>query len=193
MATVRKDTEAFGPSVTTILVVVILGASTILLTWRAKVLEATLERDSESPALIDKRAPDFAASALNGRIVSLADFRGKQSVVVTFWASWCLPCRMELPTLAEFYRNNHSASSNFEILAVSIDEDPKSVRDFTAAQKLQLPVLLDPQRKIDDAYEVDTIPTTFIIDKDGKIAYGRVGYDMNLEYSLSRELRIDEK
>jgi hypothetical protein len=70
-----KDTEVsvrLGLSVRTILVIAVLAASTVLLTWRARVLETSLERDSESPVLVDKRAPDFSASTLDGRIVSSA-------------------------------------------------------------------------------------------------------------------------
>lgn len=177
----------------TILGIAVLAAFTILITWRARVLETTLERESEQPALVDKLAPDFSASTLDGRKVSLADFRGQKKVVVSFWASWCGPCRMEMPALTKFYRSNHTASSDFEILAVSIDEDPKAVNDFATAQKLNFPVLLDPQQKMASAYDVDGIPTMFVIDKDGKITYGHVGFDMSMEYWLARELGIKEK
>ncbi len=166
---------------------------TILITWRARVLEKTLEHQAGEPALVQKAAPDFSAYTLDGRTVSLADFRGQKKVVVSFWATWCGPCRLEMPTLVKFYADNHSASSDFEILAVSIDEDPKSVTDFAAAQKLNFPVLLDPTQKVANAYGVDGIPTTFVIDQSGKIVYGRAGYDMAMEYQLAHVLGIKEK
>jgi peroxiredoxin len=191
-----KDAEASvrtGLSVKTILVIAVLAAFTTLITWRARVLETTLERESEQPVLVDKLAPDFSASTLDGRTVSLADFRGQKRVVVSFWASWCGPCRLEMPALIKFYRNNHSASSDFEILAVSIDEDPKDAADFATAQKLNFPVVLDSKKKMANAFEVDGIPTMFIVEKDGKITYGRVGYDMAMEYQLAGRLGIKEK
>ena len=182
-----------GLSVRFIVGVTALAAFTILITWRARVLETTLESESEQPALVDKPAPDFSASTLDGRTVSLADFRGQKKVLVSFWASWCGPCRMEMPGLVKFYQSNHRASSDFEILAVSIDEDTKDAADFATAQKLNFPVLLDPKGKVAKAYEVDSIPTMFVIDKDGKISYGRIGYDSTMEYRLAHELGIKEK
>jgi peroxiredoxin len=182
-----------GLSAKVIAGIVVLAACTILLTWRARVVEKTLEQENEQPALVEQRAPDFSASTLDGQTVSLADFRGKKKVVVSFWASWCGPCRMEMPGLVKFYHDHHSASSDFEILAVSIDEDPKDASDFATAQKLNFPVLLDPKQKIADSYQVDGIPTMFVIDKDGKITHGHIGFDMAMEYRLAQELGINDK
>jgi peroxiredoxin len=176
-----------------ILGLALLAILTVLLTWRASILETTLERESEQPELVDKQAPDFSAQTLDGRIVSLADFRGQKKVVVTFWASWCGPCRLEMPTLIEFYKTNHTDSSDFEILAVSIDDDPKEAADFATAMKLNFPVLLDSGKHIASAYGVDGIPTMFLIDKNGKVTYGRAGYDATMEYRLGNELGIKPK
>lgn len=182
-----------GISVRTILGIVVLVAFTILMTWRARVLEKNLESEGETPALVEKPAPDFSAQTLEGRTVSLADYRGQKKVVVTFWASWCGPCRMEMPGLIRFYKKNHSDSSDFEILAVSIDEDTKEAADFAAKQKLNFPVLLDPRRKVANAYEVEGIPTMFVIDKDGRITHGYVGYNRALELRLTSDLGIKIK
>lgn len=176
-----------------ILGIVVLAVLTVLLTWRASVLEATLERESEQPELVDKQAPDFSASTLDGRTVSLADFRGQKKVVVTFWASWCGPCRLEMPTLIQFYKTNHTDASDFEILAVSIDDAPKEAADFASAMKLNFPVLFDSGKRIANAYGVEGIPTMFVIDKAGKVIYGRAGYDAAMQYQLSRELDIKDK
>ncbi len=173
--------------------VALLAGFTILITWRARVLEETLERQSGEPALVNHAAPEFSALALDGRTVSLKDFRGQKKVVVSFWASWCGPCRLEMPGLIEFYKRNHNDASEFELLAISIDEDPHDVTAFAAAQKLNFPVLLDPKQKIAEAYQVDGIPTMFVIDKDGKITHGQVGYDLSMSYWLPRELGIKEK
>ena len=83
--------------------------------------------------------------------------------------------------------------SDFEILAVSIDDDPKDASDFATAQKLNFPVLLDPLQKMANAYEVEGIPTMFVIDKDGKVIYGQEGFSMGMEYQLARELGIKLK
>lgn len=179
-----------GLPVKTILLIAVLAAFSILITWRARTLEISLEHDSEQPALVEKPAPDFRASTIDGHDVSLADFRGQKNVVVAFWASWCGPCRLEMAALTRFYRNNHTDSSDFEILAVSIDEDPKDATEFATAQKLRFPVLLDPRQKVANAFQVGGIPTMFIVDKSGKITYGHIGYDVTMEYQLAHDLGI---
>ena len=176
-----------------VLALLCLAVLTVVITWRARTLETTLERESEEPALVDKLAPDFSASTLDGRTVSLADFRGKKKVVVSFWASWCGPCQLEMPGLTRFYHDNHTPSSDFEILAISIDEDFKDASDFASAQKINIPVLLDSKQKIARSYDVDAIPALFVVDKDGKVIYGHVGYDFALEYRLRSELGIKAK
>ena len=179
-----------GPPLKLILGVIVLASFTVLITWRARLLELTLEWESEQPTLVSKPAPDFSALSLDGRSVSLADFRGQKNVVVAFWASWCGPCRLEMPGLVSFYKRNHTASSDFEILAVSIDEDPKAAAAFAAAQNLNFPVLLDSRHKMADAYQVEGIPTMFIVDKNGKVTYGHLGYDAAMEYHLAGRLGI---
>jgi peroxiredoxin len=183
-----------GPrlSAPAVLGIVVLALLTILLTWRASILESVLQRQSEQPELVDKPAPDFSALTLDGRTVSLADFRGQKKVVVSFWASWCGPCRLEMPSLIQFYKTNHRDTSDFEILAVSIDEDPKAAADFATAMKLNFPVLVDPDKKIANAYQVEGIPTMFVIDKDGKVIYGRAGYDATMTFQLASELGIKD-
>jgi peroxiredoxin len=182
-----------APSGRAIAGVVLLAICTVLITWRARVLERTLEREGEQPALVSQAAPDFSAQGLDGQPVSLADFRGKKNVVVSFWASWCGPCRMEMPALVKFYKDHHTADSDFEFLAVSIDDDTKAASDFATAQQLNFPVVLDPRQKVADAYEVDGIPTMFVIDKEGKIKYGHAGYDLAMEYRLVHELGLEKK
>jgi peroxiredoxin len=191
-----KDDSVFRWSrlpISAILGTAALTVLTVFLTWRAYLLETDLQRQSRQPFLVDRQAPDFSASTLDGRTVSLADYRGQKKVVVAFWASWCGPCRLEMPALTKFYKENHGAGSEFEILSVSIDEDIREAANFATAQQLNFPVLLDPRQKIATDYKVEGIPTMFVINKDGKITHGHVGYEMSMEYWLPRELGIRRK
>src|SRR5271163_3736430 len=116
------DTRPSAPQLFAIVTLVVFSA---FITWKAKSLDRRLRESTDASAMVNKKAADFSLSALDGKAVSLADYRGKQ-VVVSYWASWCAPCRMELPILAEFYKRYHKDSSSFEILAISIDDDRAS-------------------------------------------------------------------
>ena len=175
-------------SVTAILSVSALAVFTVFITWRARVLEVALEQ----PMNVYVTAPDFQAMTAEGNRVSLSDFRGKK-VVLSFWASWCGPCQEEMSVLNRFYEAHHTASSDFEVLAISIDEDASQAVRFANEQKLTLLVLLDPHEIVARAYEEKGIPTLFVIDKDGCIVYAHVGYDRtdHLQRMLAHQLGID--
>jgi peroxiredoxin len=170
--------------------IALLALFTIFITWRVKRLEkSVLERTSAS-VMISKSAPEFTLPALSGDTVSLVDYRGRKTVVVSYWASWCGPCKVELPELREFYKRYHKGDANFEILAISIDEDKANAEKYAAAEKLPFPVLFDPQSKTADAYSVEGIPTMFVIDKDGKIVHAHVGLEQAVQIQLMSELGL---
>lgn len=117
-------------------------------------------------------APDFEMEDLAGDPVKLSDYRGKV-VVLNFWATWCGPCRIELPILKGL-PDKHSPDE-LVVLAVDLGEERDDVARFAVENDLQFIVLLDPQRKVGNAYRARTIPTTYVIDADGVIQYRRVG------------------
>jgi len=119
------------------------------------------------------RAPEFRLQALDGRAVSLADFRGKV-VMVHFWATWCPPCVEEMPTLEQLYRL--SGSTDFEILAVSVDEGGAgAVAEFMQRNGLSLLALLDPGRSVAGLYGTFKFPETYIVDRRGVVKYKVIG------------------
>jgi len=120
-------------------------------------------------------APDFALPNLNGKTVRLSDFRGKKGVFINFWATWCPPCRLEMPTMEKVYQEYRSRG--LEILAVSIDVGPKSVvKNFMQEFRLTFPALLDPEGEVLYRYRLFSIPGSFLIDKRGIIRYKELGY-----------------
>ncbi|HEU5409732.1 MAG TPA: TlpA disulfide reductase family protein [Candidatus Acidoferrales bacterium] len=169
--------------------IAVLVAFTVFITWRAKLLESNVTSLTQTPALVNKAAPDFSLETLDGAHVSLADYRGKR-VVVSFWASWCGPCRLEMPELRSFYTQYHRNSEKFEFLAISLDENRADAAAFASHEKLPFPVLLDPHSATADAYGVDGIPTVFVVDEAGKVIFGQIGYNAGLNFVLGQELGI---
>jgi peroxiredoxin len=178
------------PSPAAIIAILALAAFTIFITWRAKKLERSLHERAETPPLVNQVAPAFSLPSVDGQTVSLADYHGKQNLIVSFWASWCAPCRMEMPVLRSFYEKYHDGPNSFELLAISIDDSAAPARAFATSSKIPFPVLLDISKETADAYQVDGIPTLFVIDKSGKVIFGHSGFDTGLEYQLANALGI---
>jgi peroxiredoxin len=161
---------------------------TVWITWRAKAIEMGHVEGAPS-RLLGKAAPAFALEALDGHKAALADYHGK-TLITTFWASWCGPCRLEIPVLAKFYQQEHKADSNFEILAISIDTTRDAAEGAAKTLKMPFPVLLDPDSHTADTYQVDAIPTLFVIDKSGKVTFSHTGFTMGLDIMLAAQVGI---
>ena len=121
---------------------------------------------------VGKLAPDFQLENLEGQSVSLSDLRGKP-VMLNFWATWCPPCRAEMPYIQQIYEE--WSGKGLEVLAIDIGESPSEVKKFLQNQGLSLPVLLDTKKNVAQKYNITGIPTTFFIDSDGIIQEKVIG------------------
>jgi len=109
-------------------------------------------------------APDFTVPSLDGDKLSLHDFRG-QYVLVNFWASWCPPCKAEMPDLHTYYLEYKN--KGFTLLAINVNDDPNSARAFIEANGFTFPVGLDTDGRVFNSYGGSALPTSFLIDPQG--------------------------
>jgi thiol-disulfide isomerase/thioredoxin len=126
-----------------------------------------------SCAAPQKAQPGPAVKLLTGKSVTVADFKG-HPLVLNFWATWCPPCRMEVPQLQKVYDDNRAKKTTVQFLAVALDY-PDAVKKFVRDQKITFPVALDEHGALGDKYRVDGIPTTYFFDSKGAVAGKFVG------------------
>jgi len=130
-------------------------------------------------------APPVPLSDRDGRPVRLADLLGRV-VLVDFWASWCGPCKQSFPALDDMYGELHARG--LEVLAVSVDESRKDADAFLAAHPHRMTVLFDPQAKAAEAFGVDGMPSTFVIDRQGRIRSRHEGYTPGMTAAIRRQV-----
>lgn len=140
---------------------------------------------SAPAAVVGAPAPDFELTDLDGNVVRLSDYRGK-AVLVNFWATWCGPCKAEMPLLQDRYTTLRN--SGLVILAVNIGEDEALVRPYVEDLGLDFAIVLDPELAVNDEYRVLGYPTTITVDRDGNVVDVHVGawLDEQLDAVLSR-------
>ena len=125
----------------------------------------------QQDSLVGKPAPDFKLHTLDGRMVTLSEFKG-QVVLLDFWASWCPPCRESLPHLGKMYGQK---DDGVKVLAVNMGEGAVQVQAFADAQNLKIPILLDKDSSVAQKYNVNSIPQSVVIGKDGTVQRVFVG------------------
>ena len=118
------------------------------------------------------KTQNFILKRLDGNEVSLQDYRGK-IVFLNFWATWCLPCLVEMPSMEKLY--NEFKDKGFTILAIDMQEDADSVSVFKEKYKLNFPILLDSDGSVGQFYGVRSIPTTYLVDREGYLIGSAIG------------------
>ena len=150
-----------------------LGVAGLLLTQGDAKNEFSSKSSSEKSSTEKKEpAPDFALSLTNGEDFHLSDYKGRV-VLINFFASWCLPCREEMPVLEKIVREYEPKGVVF--LGVAIDDTEAKVKDFVARYNVTFPVGLDTTATIQKSFGLYGIPTTYFIDKQGVINYSHSG------------------
>ncbi|HET9948606.1 MAG TPA: TlpA disulfide reductase family protein [Longimicrobiales bacterium] len=152
------------------------------------------DRYREAAVLAGSRAPEFTATTLDGEQVGLSAYEGRV-VLLNIWATWCGPCRQEMPSLQRLYES--FAGTDFEILAVSVDaplgqEDPNGnpggdLRAFAEEYGLTFPILHDPTGRIQRTYQTTGVPESFVIGRDG-IIYKKMPGATEWDHEVNRDL-----
>ncbi len=130
-------------------------------------------------------APNFTLKSRSGKNIKLSELRG-QVIMVNFWASWCGPCREEMPLLDKLFKKYRSLG--FIVLGVNVDDTPKQAESFLKQNDVSFPILFDNDKKISEKYKITAMPSSFFIDRNGKLRNEHKGYLP--EYELLYETEI---
>jgi thiol-disulfide isomerase/thioredoxin len=146
--------------------------------------DSTPREFSTVPGEVNYAAPDLTLTDLDGKTVSLKDYRGSV-VLVNLWATWCPPCRAEMPTLQAFYEKHKD--NGFVVVAIDQEETRDVVAPFVEENGLTFPVWLDLNYEAEKKFNTEALPTSFVIDRNGKVRLMWVGgiSQKNLEYYVS--------
>lgn len=136
--------------------------------------------------LVGQPAPDFALSSLGKENLRLSEHLG-EVVIINFWATWCGPCRQEMPLLDELY--NKYRLAGLVLLSINLDDSADRATEMARTLKVSYPVLIDERKDVSRAYQVGTLPLTVLIDRGGVVRYVSEGYKPGYEQRYADKLR----
>jgi len=139
-----------------------------------------------SSDLTGQAAPDFALKSSTGENLRLSEYRG-DVVMVNFWATWCGPCRQEMPLLDQLYSRYERVG--FTLLGVNIDDNSSKAMNMVQELGVSFPVLFDSRKQVSKLYQVDTMPATVLIDREGTVRYIHHGYKPGYENEYLDQIR----
>jgi len=136
--------------------------------------------------LAAEAAKDFTLKSRDGKNLRLAEMRG-QVVMLNFWASWCGPCRQEMPILDQL--NKKYQKLGFTVWGVNVDEDPALAEKLLKETNVTFPILLDSKSTVSEMYGVDAMPTTVMIDRDGNVRFRHRSYKPGTEVEYENQIK----
>jgi peroxiredoxin len=131
-------------------------------------------------------AHDFALKSSTGENLRLSEYRG-EVVMINFWATWCGPCRQEMPLLDELY--NRYQRVGFNLLGVNIDDDSRRAMQMAEELGIDFPVLFDAGKEVSRLYDVEAMPVTVLVDREGRVRYVHHGYKPGYEDMYLDQIR----
>ncbi len=139
-----------------------------------------------SSGLAGKAAPDFVLRSASGENLRLSEYRG-DVVMINFWATWCGPCRQEMPLLDEL--QNRYNRVGFNLLGINIDDDSRQAMQMVKELGVSFPVLFDESKTVSELYDVKVMPTTILVDREGTVRHIHHGYKPGYEDKYLTEIR----
>ena len=139
-----------------------------------------------SSGLEGQPAPDFALKSSTGENLRLSEFRG-DVVMINFWATWCGPCRQEMPLLDQLYQRYERVG--FNLLGVNIDDDSRRAMQMIEELGVDFPVLFDDRKEVSRLYDVDAMPVTVLVDREGNVRHVTQGYKPGYEDKYLDQVR----
>ena len=141
---------------------------------------------SASSSLTGQVAPDFALKSASGKNLRLSEYRG-DVVMINFWATWCGPCRQEMPLLDDLYTRYERVG--FRLLGVNIDDDARRAMQMVEELGVSFPVLFDESKDVSRLYQVEAMPVTVLVDRTGTVRHVHHGYKPGYEQKYLTEIR----
>lgn len=139
-----------------------------------------------SPKRIGTAAPEFTLPTRTGPPATLQDFRGKV-VLVDFWASWCGPCRQSFPWMSSMI--DKYAAQGLVIVSIDLDKNREAADEFLAKYRPPFIVAFDPAGRTAEAFDVDAMPSSFIVSRDGRIVYAHQGFELAKANSIENQIK----
>ncbi len=139
-----------------------------------------------SSSLEGQVAPDFVLKSATGENLRLSEFRG-DVVMINFWATWCGPCRQEMPLLDDLYGRYQRVG--FSLLGVNIDDDSRRAMKMVQELGISFPVLFDESKEVSKLYAVEAMPVTILVDREGRVRHVHHGYKPGYEEKYLTEIR----
>ena len=131
-------------------------------------------------------APDFTLKSRGGENIKLSELRG-QVVLINFWASWCGPCRQEMPLLDQMYQQY--SPLGFTLLGVNVEQDTTDAERMLEDTPVTFPILFDAENEVSKLYDVTAMPSTVLVDRDGNVRYVHQGYKPGYENEYLTQIR----
>ena len=138
-----------------------------------------------SAKTVSGKAPDFTLKSRSGKNLRLSDFRG-QVLLINFWASWCGPCRQEMPLLENLYKRY--GKLGFTILGVNVDTDSTKANTYLKDVSVSFPIVYDITNAVSKSYNVNAMPTTVIVDRNGNMRFLHQGYKPGYERDYKKQV-----